>query len=274
MRLLFEDPPARGRLPAPLNDLYAGGLDLPEDAVYANFVTSLDGVAALPGPASSGTLLSGRNPADRFLMGLLRALADAVVIGAGTLRAEPKHMWTPAYVSPGLAGAYAALGRPQPRLVVVSASGDLDPEHRALEAGALVLTTDAGAARLRDRLPTASWLRSLGGKGLEPARMLEAVRAEGYRRVLTEGGPTLLGGLVEARLLEQLFLTLSPVLAGRRSGDGRPGMVAGVELLPGDGRWGRLVSARSHGDHLFLRYAFSLSPSPREELQTSRSGAE
>jgi riboflavin biosynthesis pyrimidine reductase len=259
MRPLLEAPSPSNRLPERLAELYGGDLELPPELLYANFVTSLDGVAALPAPARSGDLLSGRNPADRFLMGLLRALSDAVVVGAATLRAEPRHLWTPAYVSRGLASAFAELGRPDPRTVIVSASGELDPGMRALERGALVLTTDAGAARLGGRLPSASSVRSLGEGRLRGSAILEAIRAEGHRRVLTEGGPTLMAAFMEERLIDQLFLTLSPLLAGRRSGDGRLSLLEGIELLPAHAGWARLLSLRTHGSHLFLRYVFSRS---------------
>jgi riboflavin biosynthesis pyrimidine reductase len=259
MRQLFDASSPARRLPSRLAELYGGNLELAPDLLYANFVTSLDGVAALPAPARSGAVLSGRNPADRFLLGLLRALSDAVVVGAGTLRAEPGHLWTPAYVSRGLASAFSELGRPDPRMVVVSASGRLDPGERALQRGALVLTTDRGAARLAGRLPPVSSLRSLGPEPPTGTAILEAVRAEGHRRVLTEGGPTLLAAFMDDHLVDELFLTLSPLVAGRRSGNGRLGLLEGADLLPGGGQWGRLLSVRAHGSHLFLRYAFSRS---------------
>jgi riboflavin biosynthesis pyrimidine reductase len=130
---------------------------------------------------------------------------------------------------------------------------------RALERGALVLTTDAGAARLGGRLPSASSVRSLGEGRLRGSAILEAIRAEGHRRVLTEGGPTLMAAFMEERLIDQLFLTLSPLLAGRRSGDGRLSLLEGIELLPAHAGWARLLSLRTHGSHLFLRYVFSRS---------------
>jgi len=78
---------------------YAGDLGFSEHCLYGNFVASLDGVVALgPEYPSSGSAISGREPADRFVMGLLRAFADAVLIGAGTLRATPTHRWTPEHV--------------------------------------------------------------------------------------------------------------------------------------------------------------------------------
>src|SRR5215208_3029053 len=101
--------------------------------VFGNFVATLDGVVSLgvPGKAGGGEI-SGFNPHDRMVMGLLRAVADAVVIGAGTFRASsPDHLWTADYIYPPLADAYrelrAALGKSEPPLnVIVSGSGDVD----------------------------------------------------------------------------------------------------------------------------------------------------
>jgi riboflavin biosynthesis pyrimidine reductase len=256
LTVLHEEPGPAGDLPEPLSTLYGGGLALAADAVYANFVTSLDGVASLVAPNGAAPALRGRCDADRLVMGLLRFAADAVLVGAGTLRADRGHLWTSAYIDRERAAVYRSLGRGEPRLVVVTAAGDLDPGERALEAGALVLTTAAGAARLRGRLPAACSVRTLGPDRPAAAALLAAVRAEGHRRVLTEGGPALLGQVVAEGLLDDLFLTLSPVLAGREPGDGRLGLLEGIHLLPDAGRWGRLRSVRAAGSHLFLRYAF------------------
>jgi riboflavin biosynthesis pyrimidine reductase len=259
LQVLFEEPRETGGLTPPLAELYGGGLELADDLLYANLIASVDGVAALAAPRGAGPTLRGDCDADRFVMALLRDLSDAVVVGAGTLRADRGHLWTAAYVDRERAEAHRALGRPDPRLVVVSASGALDPRERALQAGALVLTTGAGAARLAGRLPAACRVRSLGDRPTGGRDVLAAVRAEGHRRVLTEGGPTLLASFVADGLLDELFWTLSPVLAGRRSGDGRLGLLEGVQLLPSDGRWARLRSVRAAGSHLFLRYRLSRS---------------
>src|SRR5262245_48467080 len=225
LQVLLEEPPETGGLPPGLAQLYGGGLELAGELLYANLISSLDGVAALAAPRGAGPTLRGGCDADRFVMALLRGLADALVIGAGTLRADRGHLWTAAYVDRERAELHQTLARPDPLLVVVSASGALDPGERALQAGALVLTTDAGAARLAGRLPAGCRVRSLGDLVPRGRDVLEAVRAEGPRRVLTEGGPTLLASFVADGVLDELFLTLSPVLAGRRSGDGRLGLV-------------------------------------------------
>ena len=100
--------------------------------MYANFVSSIDGIVALEGGrAPSGGIISGRNEADRFVMGLLRAFAEAVLVGAGTVRAEGgKALWTPDYIFPAAAKAFAALRRAlkrekTPRLVIVAGSAKI-----------------------------------------------------------------------------------------------------------------------------------------------------
>jgi riboflavin biosynthesis pyrimidine reductase len=246
------------KLPADLRHLY-GPLGFEKRVVYSNFVSSLDGVVTLGSKPSAGSIISGKYPADRFLMGLLRACADAVLIGAGTLRATPGHLWTPAHVYPELATEFlalrSALGRNrEPQLVVVTASGNLDASHPALIKGAIVLTTADGAQAIGNRLPKSCEVVTVGtAKRLDLGKAMEGLPSRGLDAVLTEGGPHLIGQLIEAGLLDEVFLTLSPVLAGRRD-DKRLGMVEGVELLPGHGGWSALSSVRRHGDYLFLRY--------------------
>jgi riboflavin biosynthesis pyrimidine reductase len=239
LRSLFEAaPPDALEVPLGpgLEPLYGGPLALRADCVYSNFVSSLDGVVALPGAGvSSGPALSGRSEGDRFVMGLLRASADCVLVGAQTFRDDSGHLWTPGYIYPPCAEHFAALraalGLPSdPRLVVLSESGSLDRSGRAFAADPLILEGK----------------RPLG-------EVLAELRSRGWRRVLCEGGPVVIGGLVREGLLDEAFITLSPVLAGRDQG-WRPGMVGGVELLPERGVWGRLAGVRRQGSHLFLRY--------------------
>ena len=250
-------------IPDDLERLYGGSLGFESPNLYANFVSSLDGVVALEGQDHSSKMISGRNEADRFVMGLLRASADAVLIGAGTLRAAPDSLWTPTDIYPDAAAAFAEfrgrLGRSdEPRLVLLTARGEVDPHHPALEAGALVMTTDLGATKLRDRLPGASTVVGFGnGRAINLVDVMTTLRSEGHQVVLSEGGPTVIGALLQAQLLDELFLTLSPILAGRSDAGGRPGLVEEAEFLPSRSISGDLLSVRKDGSHLFLRYAIS-----------------
>jgi riboflavin biosynthesis pyrimidine reductase len=192
-------------------------------------------------------------------MGLLRACADTVLIGAGTLRATPDHLWTPSYIWPAAADGFAALRRnlgraADPQLAVVTLSGDVPAGHPALRAGALILTTTTGALRLQGRLPAACTVVDLGDRTtLRSGELLAALRTVGGATVLTEGGPRLLGVLVADNALDELFLTVSPVLAGRAE-TSRPGLVAAQELLPARTQQADLVSVRQCASYLFLRY--------------------
>ena len=248
----------RAEMPAALEKIY-GRLGFAGRVVYSNFVTSLDGVVSLGDKPSAGSAISARNQADRFLMGLLRAFADAVLLGAGTLRATPGHHWTPEHIYPDLTSAFAELrlnlGRnPRPRLVLLTSSGNVEVSHPAVIGGATIVTTAAGAAHLGDRLPDSCDVIEIGESGsVDIAQALDELRARGYDAILTEGGPHVMGDLIAAHLLDELFLTISPVIAGRND-DSRLGVVAGAEFLPGPGVWSKLLTARRHGDFLFLRY--------------------
>jgi riboflavin biosynthesis pyrimidine reductase len=229
-------------------------------ALYSNFVSSLDGVVTLGSQPSAGSIISGRNGWDRFLMGLLRACADAVLLGAGTLRATPGHQWTAEHIFPDMADEFAQLradlGRKaRPRLVLVTASGEIQASHTAVVAGATVITTMSGAAKLQGRLPDSCDVIEIGtADAVDMRAALAAMRERGYDVILTEGGPHITGELVAAGLLDEIFVTISPVLAGRDR-EPRLGMVAGLELLPERPQWSRLLSARRHADFLFLRYS-------------------
>jgi riboflavin biosynthesis pyrimidine reductase len=232
-------------------------------------VSSIDGVVA--GHGLTPGAISLRSEADRFMMGLLRACAGAVVIGAGTFRPDPRHRWTPGHVYPPAADAFARLRRDlgyrtDPALVVVTASGRLGDELDALIPGSLVVTTRAGADALGGRLPPGAEVVALADEGPVPVRRVTRLLAErGHRRVLSEGGPRLFGELIAEGLVDELFLTLSPVLLG-----GLPGAVGPAGDLP---LWNPAASAhpppvpllgvRRHRCHLFLRYALrGVPPSP------------
>ena len=266
-------------LPPRLERLY-GSLRVPlqrgRPYVFSNFVTTLDGVVSLneTGHASGGDI-SGFSAQDRMVMGLLRAIADAVIIGAGTLGADSRHLWTAAAIFPRLARDYrqlsAALGQSEPPLhVIVSGSGTLDlglPVFAAGKVQTLILTTTAGAKHLlRQAVPDSVEIRAIRTTGRSgraiPARAIldEVCRVRPARRILVEGGPRLLGDFYAARLIDEQFLTLAPQIAGRAADDRRLSLVMGQTFAPDDARWGRLADLRRGGSHLYLRYSFTGEP--------------
>jgi riboflavin biosynthesis pyrimidine reductase len=274
-------------LPAELAETYGGPLGFSEPRLYANFVASLDGVVAIPGEIQSNRMISAHSEADRFVMGLLRACADAVLVGAGTMPSSPRTLWTAEHAYPPAAPLYGELRRsrgrpPRPTLAVLSGSGSVDPRHPALEEGSLVLTSERGAARLRGRLPRATTVLVVGAEApVDPAVAIDALRRRGHELILSEGGPTAFGALVAAGLVDELFLTTSPLLAGRSGRSPRPALVERAELLPAATVETKLLTLRRAGSHLFARYQLrdrrrpataSLAPKDRARFGPSKYG--
>ena len=254
-------------LPEELAGLYGGTIGFDEPCLFANFVQSVDGVTAIPSVPGSNKLIAAASAADRFVMGLLRACSDAVVVGSGTLEASPRGAWSPRQAYPDAADAFAELrtriGRTgDPELVVLTQSGLVDTRHPAFAAGAVVLTTGAGAAQLA--LPADQVV--VAGAALNGSTILAALEARGHRLILSEGGPHAWGPLLAERLVDELFLTVSPLLTGRIGTDPRLSLVEQTDLLDGGPLGAELLGVRRGGDHLFLRYRFDTGrtrPSPR-----------
>ncbi len=259
-------------LPPELTALY-GSLRFPAHKgrpyVIGNFVTTLDGVASLSAPGlAGGGPISGSNPHDRMVMGLLRSVADAVIVGAGTLRSEPRHLWTAEHVCPALARPYrqlrSALGKNDPPLnVIVTARGEIDLSLPVFRSGAvkvLVVTTPEGADRIRKRdLPPSVVIGKVKNEGAISARaILSAIgRLLAGEIFLVEGGPRLMGNFFAEKCLDELYLTLAPQVAGRDGSVERPGFVAGKRFGPERPLWGTLAGVKRAGSTLFLRYAFA-----------------
>jgi riboflavin biosynthesis pyrimidine reductase len=258
-------------LPPRLARLY-GNLRIPQPRdgphVISNFVTTLDGVVSfnIPGHASGGDI-SGFSSQDRMVMGLLRAIADVVIVGAGTLGADPRHVWTAEAICPEFAGEYRRLRQElrkpvAPLNVVVSGSGELDlrlPIFASGKVPSLIVTTPGGAKRLaQQNVSHAVGIRVIRGdrRTIPASTILRAcTRCVPAKVVLIEGGPQLMGAFYEQRLIDEQFLTLAPQIVGRMPADHRLSMVMGKLFTPREARWGTLVDARDGRGNLFLRYA-------------------
>ena len=259
-------------MPKALATRYDGALAVPlpsgRPLVIANFVSTLDGVVALDALGrTGGGEISGFFEPDRLVMALLRSLADVVVVGAGTVRAAPTHRWTAAHVHPASSGLTAEWRErldlvPQPTTLVVTRGGELPAGHPGLSDAEIpvVLLTTPGS---RERVPAIHRgahvrVESAGDeRGLSAADITGFLRQMDARVVLCEGGPNLFGDLVAAEAVDELFLTLSPRLAGRDGATGRLGLVEGVALDVAAEQPAQLVSVHRAGDHLFTRYRFA-----------------
>jgi len=157
-------------------------------------------------------------------------------------------------VYPKAAAALAELG--EPAVAVVSTGASLDPNHPVLQR-AVLLTTARGAEQFAGTLPDVVAVND--GDWVDLRAAVAVLRARGHRRILSEAGPTVFGSLLADGLVDELFLTVSPVLAGRTGAGSTLGLVEGVALLPQTRVGGRLASVRRSEDHLFLRYVFDVS---------------
>jgi riboflavin biosynthesis pyrimidine reductase len=260
---------ARG-LPEAVRDVYRGDWVIPETAsglyCYSNFVMSHDGrVSFNVAGHEGGGDVSDFNPHDQWLMGLLRARADAVIVGANTLRTESEHIWTSEFIYPEDAEGFANLRDAEnrsrnPVQVFVTRSGDITSDAAVFHDSSLsivVVTSHEGQKNLAVAgLPHVSVVVA-GEKDVDIPRALKVLRDEfGVQTLLCEGGPRVYGAFVSSKALDEEFLTLSPVLVGAGEGQSRPGLIEGFALNPGSPQRARLLSVRRASDHLFLRTQF------------------
>ncbi len=207
--------------------------------VRANMIASLDG----------GTTVDGRsaglgNSADEHLFGLLRDLADVILVGSGTVRAENYGGIRSTAQLRERRRRWGLTNTPPP-IAVVTGRG-LDPAAPLFtdtETPPIVITTRTGAAAV----PDGTDVIVAGDDRVDFGVAVAALAAQGLRRIHCEGGPVVLASLVEGNLLDECCLTLSPLLLGSRAARMLPAALADPA------RW-ELAAARHSGDHLFTRY--------------------
>lgn len=211
--------------------------------VVANFVTALDGSVAVAGKV--GELST---PVDQDLFGLLRSLADAVLVGAGTVRAEG---YGPVRLGADQRAGRTARGRtPVPPIAVVSRSLDLDldrPLFTRADPRTIVVAPAAADRKRRTAVAEVADVVHAGDAYVDLPDALAQLRRRGVEILLTEGGPLLLAELLAADLVDELCLTLVPRLGGDP-----------VHLLPGPLPGGLRSMALDHvieaDGQLLLRY--------------------
>ena len=213
----------------------------PEPTLRVNFIASLDGAVTVDG--LSGGL---HGPGDKEIFDSLRMVCDALIVGAGTVRAEnydalrltgPARAWRRAH---GLAEF--------PLMVIVSGSLDLNPLQLIFADAPVrpIVVTHRSAPA--ERMARVAEVVAVGDDAVDLVAAVEALQKRGATQLLCEGGPHLLGSLVAADLVDEVCLTVSPLLVG-----GGPGRIAAG--APGVPRRMSLRHALSVEDMLFLRYA-------------------
>jgi riboflavin biosynthesis pyrimidine reductase len=241
MQMLFPEPaelvdPATVYANMPRND------DRP--AVRLNMIVSVDGGTSWNGVSGA---LGG--PADKALFGVLRSLADVVLVASATMRAE---QYGPAVLEPAVQDARRERGQaPVPRIAVVSRTCQFDwssPFFTAATERPIVLTVSSAPEAEQARGAEVAEVILAGADDVDLADAVGELGRRGATNVLAEGGPTLNGELARAGLLDELCVTLSPLLA---SGDAKR-IIAGSSLDALERL--RLCSICEEDDYLFLRY--------------------
>lgn len=229
-----------------LDDLYVD-LQIPRGDdrpyVYLDMVASLDGAATLDGRSAG---LGGS--ADQVAFRRLREHCDGILVGARTARIED---YGPPPVHPGSVERRRARGlADRPTVAVVTNSADLDPQARLFrdpQARPIIVTAaDAPAQRL-ERLGEVAEVVLAGQREVDLRIAMTLLAQRGWERLLCEGGPDLNGGLLAAGVVDEIFLTVTPVIVGRsplRITDGGPPVPVTAELL----------ELRHQGGELLLRY--------------------
>lgn len=246
---------------------------------YANFVQSIDGIASFKGAHAAGSDIS-QSPEDRWLMDLLRAHADAIILGVNTLLEETLS-WPqlnngrgPVYRIENelLRDLRTRLGSKRETVIFVTGSGRVDPKaYRVFDGDqmdALVLTTAAGAARVKALSPGVRVIIAGQDKLIDLPLAMRILREEmGIEHLLCEGGPTLYGSMARAGLIDEKFVTVSPIEIGlfvppeqenSPAAQGQIDMRPTTFTFPGftkeNAPWWRWMSCHRAGDHQFNRY--------------------
>ena len=211
----------------------------------ANMVSSADGAANLNGASAALSC-----DTDRRLFALLRALSDVIIVGAATVRTE---RYKPARI--GEAWRHLREGRtPTPPVAVVTARLDLDPDGPLVTAApaharTIVVTTAQAPADRRAELARHAEVIVAGEEIVDLKAAVSALAERGHRRMLAEGGPQLLAQLLDARLLDELCLTIGPLMTGPGANRIVAGALPTVPPLPL-----RLAHLLEGDSFLFCRY--------------------
>ena len=260
--------PSLQGLPEAFRIAYGGDwlFDAPQDRpyIYSNFVQSRDGRISfgISGQAGGGAV-SNFNLHDQWLMGLLRARADAVIVGDVTLKIEPDHIWTSEYICPletSFADLRSSFGlTPNPLQTFLSLEGEFDPGlpvFARADLHVVIFTTARGRERAKNLEGVAARvdLPEVGIDRVDLERVAQVLRHDyTVKTLLCEGGPRVYGSMIAAKLIDEEFLALSPTIIGQDAARSRPGLIEGIAFTPENAPRSIPISLKRAGDFLFLR---------------------
>ena len=255
-------------LPPEFQDVYGGDWQYQVPAnrpyVYSNFVQSRDGRISFSLPdQSSGAEVSGFNLHDKWLMGLLRARADAVIVGDNTLNIEPDHIWTHQYICPKET-AFSSLRAsenlaPAPLQTLLSLEGNFNPSLPVFardDLNIVIFTTARGRENAKNLEGVAAKvdLPDVGTETVNLMRVMQVLHSDyKVKTLLCEGGPRVYGSMIAAKLVDEEFLALSSIVIGQDASRSRPGLIEGAAFTPENAPRSIPISLKRAGDFLFLR---------------------
>ncbi|HZD31307.1 MAG TPA: dihydrofolate reductase family protein [Candidatus Angelobacter sp.] len=273
-----ESSPVADEALAPYGNLGFPAPPADRPLIYANFVQSLDGIVSLLGKYASGGEIS-QSRADRWVMDLLRAYADGVLMGMNTLRVERRGPQSRGIVfqvvEPELLELRRKLGKGRQRNIFVSHGHDLDLSQWKVFDGdlvdAVIVTSPAGAVRLstQEARPHVTVVPAGEDESIDLRIAVQKLRKHlGVEYLLCEGGPSLYGTLAHADLIDEKFLTVAPVETGqivpgeqerlpKEEGISplmRPTVFGGPGFMRETMTHWRWLSCRKSGDHQFHRF--------------------
>ncbi|WP_349253978.1 dihydrofolate reductase family protein [Streptomyces sp. BPTC-684] len=232
--------------PDPLPAHHYLEIPMPRPYVLLSVATSIDG--HIDDTSPNRLLLSNAEDFDR--VDQVRAESDAILIGAGTMRADNPRLLVN---SEERRAARVAAGKPAyPLKVTVTASGDLDPELKFWHHGESIVayTTDAGEEKLYNRLVDLAEVVSLG-ESVDFGRLLDDLGERGIERLMVEGGGSIHTAFLSQGLVDEIHLAIAPLVVGEADA---PSFLNPATYPGGSTRRMKLAEARTIGDVVLLRY--------------------
>ncbi len=269
VKTLYDNQPSTGAalLIPELQALYDGNLrfaiapDRP--FVYSNFVTTLDGVVSYNySDFETGNAISDGDPSDHLIMGILRSIADCIIWGSGSYKSARKFLSTPEAIWPKEALSFRKQRKTldlaiHPTAVLVTASGHIPLDGALIadnEQNTIILTSEYGAEQLKTAHSGAKILAITNGELLSAAAIIKTLWDLGFRTILFEGGPTLFGDFLGEGVIDEMFQTIAPRLAGSSADHHFLRLVENIAFRPENSIRSDLVSVKTNGAMLFTRY--------------------